>query len=166
MPELQILGKGAGTFILANVGEDVEKGDLLFISQDGTWKRSDASNPDKMPVRGLAMDNIKAELKGRILIFGVFSQPDWTWSAGYVLYAGLQPGRITTTKPNHDVNQVQVIGATLNDGRFIFFHPQDESEVGAGMVSVPPQGANYKQVTNLFIEKVNGKPKLTVEYND
>ena len=31
MSELPLLGEGAGSFIIATVGEDVEKGDVLYL---------------------------------------------------------------------------------------------------------------------------------------
>jgi len=164
--ELPFLGEGAGTFILAKVGEDVQRGDALYLNDDGFWKKANASDPEKMPVLGLAMDDIKIEIKDRILISGIFGSENWSWSKGYILYQGIKDGQLTTVKPDYNVHVVQVVGATLNDKRFIFFSPHDISEVGAGVISSPPQGANYLPVSNIYVELVDGNPKLKIEYNE
>ena len=43
----------------------------------------------------------------------------------------------------------------------------DLSEVeGMELISDPPTGSQYRKVTNLYIEIIDGDPKLRVEYND
>lgn len=34
------------------------------------------------------------------------------------------------------------------------------------LVSNPPEGDNYKAVTNLYVEIIDGKPKLRIEYDE
>ena len=37
---------------------------------------------------------------------------------------------------------------------------------GTELISEPPIGGQYRKVTNLYIELIDGNPKLRVEYNE
>lgn len=151
--------------IFAESGEDLSEGDLLSVGSDGRWFKANATVTSRMPAKGLAITDVSMGSRGKILLQGLVSSSKWTWGQGSILYAGSTNGSMTATKPNGSMAQIQVVGLAFSE-QYILLHIEDVSSEGFRIVSNPPQDPKYKTVTNIYVEIIEGNPKVRVEYTE
>ncbi len=116
----------------------------VTVNGNSQWVNTDADNVDTMPVMGLAMETLRANKKGRVLIQGFTNNNDWTWTPGALLYASTTTGELTENPPTGINDVVQEIGKAVT-ATFIYFS-------GSGLGNVSGITSKFFQ----FTEAVNG----------
>ena len=108
------------TFDSVQVGENVVFGDLLYLNNDGKWRKADADEAATMPGLRLAMATIAADATGETLVKGRVRDDTWNWTVGGAIYASTTPGELTQTAPSGSGDQVQILGYAYHADKMIF----------------------------------------------
>lgn len=105
------------------VGEQVTAGQALYYDMASQrWKLAKADDANRMPCRGLAVQNINSGEAGLILKFGTFRFNSWSFSKNSLYVSQTRAGLITDDIPTGPGSIVQIIGSPLksNIGQFDF----------------------------------------------
>lgn len=103
-------------YMLVQAGEDLSKGDVVYVSGDtGSGRfivaKADASDPSKMPAVGLVPAAISNEGNGKIVSFGrAIGLNTAGMIVGKPVYVATTPGGITKDKPTGATELIQNIG--------------------------------------------------------
>ncbi len=112
---------GYPTFTLKyKAGENISKGDLVYIDSNKTVKKADASG--KLPVIGISPKSIAIGQVGNIVVLGEIFLDSWSWTPGQVLYVDTISGSLTQTIPFVPGCYVQKIGIAVTD-KLIYLNP-------------------------------------------
>ena len=166
----QLIYEGLGEWVLGITGEDLERCDVCYLTDEGQWKKANASDPNKMPAKAICMDKCSYELKGRFMIRGSIGSFDFNWGKGEHLYVSKESGKLTNIKPSGENDLIQEAAQGADDPRYIFFECQQIKKTSEALenavLSIPLGGDNYKRVTNVYVEMVEGNPKFWFQYDD
>ena len=102
-----------GMAIEGTAGESLLIGEVVYISSDGKYYKSDADSFSTMPVVALVLGDISVDTTGNLLLDGYFRYDSWSgWTIGgnNSIFASTDSGGITQTIPSGSGDQVQVIG--------------------------------------------------------
>lgn len=75
-------------------GENILGNDAVYLSSSNTIKRSDCISSSKLPVIGLAVDDIAAGNIDYVVTFGIIEESSWNWTVGESIFLGPSPGTI------------------------------------------------------------------------
>ena len=113
----------SGITVLATAGEDVDQFQSVYLKSDGKVWLSDRNEVTKMPVKGIAIDDVLADAEGVFLIEGFIRNDVWAWVIGALLYPSGVLGAITTTVGVTSGDQVQRVGIAVT-ADIIWFSPE------------------------------------------
>lgn len=105
---------GNGLFVRATVGENVARGDILYLKNDGKYWRAQADAAGTMPGVVMAMEVITADTVGKLLLQGYYRDDDWAWAVGGRLFVHTTAGDPTQTAPVGVGQFVQAIGYAVS----------------------------------------------------
>jgi len=104
-----------------NAGENLSKGDVVYISSSRTVKKSFA-NLGTLPCIGIAPKNISMGVTDNIIVLGNVNNDSWNWIPGELLYLDIISGGITQIPPTILNSYMQRIGIAITD-TLIYFNP-------------------------------------------
>ena len=119
---------GDGLIIEGVAGEALDKYNLVYI-KGGKLYKADRDAVASMPVYGMVLSDLPINYKGRILLKGLVSNPDWAWVDGPI-YASSVAGGLTQTHPvATSTGWTQAVG-TAYGSDFILLVPMWIKEMG------------------------------------
>ena len=98
------------TYLKVTLGEDVSKGEVLYLQKDGKWYKAIADGV-RMPVQGFAIEAGVASASIRIQRIGLLTVATWSLQTGIGVWLDASTrGAITQTKPG---SNAQFLGIAL-----------------------------------------------------
>ena len=152
---------GDGSIIEGVVGEDVLKYDLVHLS-GRKWFKADRSTSPTLPAFGMMMNELPVNYKGKILLFGLISNLEWSWRDGPI-YASMIPGKLTQEPPTWP-GWHQSMGVAYGSD-YMLFAPMWLKQLDVSPVMTQAPIGKFK-VKNIYVEVENGESKLIYEWDD
>lgn len=152
--------EGDGLITEGIAGHTLAKYDLVHLTA-GKWFKADRNTSPTLPAYGMALSDLPPNYKGRILLYGLVSNLEWSWEDG-AIYASSVPGGLTQEPPDW-AGWHQSIGVAYGTD-YMLFAPMWIKELDVNPVMTRAPDGMFK-VTNLYVELVEGEPKLRVEYD-
>lgn len=121
--------RASGDTIIDTVGENVGRGDVVYLKADGKWWKADASGTATLPGVGLVITPGSADDTTEIMRSGVFRDDSFAYTVGAKLYVDTTPGVPTETAPSGSGDQVQAVGIAKSATVVIFDPSPDNFEV-------------------------------------
>lgn len=156
---IHALRDGSGFIHACLAGEGLPKKKLVYMDDDGKWRLANAELMKKHKAVAITVDRIQQTRVGRIALPPCFiGSDDWNFEPKAIIYASDVPGELSVEPGMYEV----VVGQAYEND-LIWFVP---GILPVTLFSDPPVGDNFKIVTNLYIELIDGKPKLKVVWED
>lgn len=116
--------EASGIIAAVTVGENVVRGDILYLKSDGKYWKAKADAATTIPCVAIALGTINANNSGNVMFTGYLRDDTaYNWTVGGLLYVSKDTaGVITQTRPSATGNQVQIIGYAVT-ADIIFFNP-------------------------------------------
>jgi hypothetical protein len=76
-------------------GENISAYEAVYVSSDNTVSKASASDIDKLPVIGLAVQDMATGQKDNIITFGKIGNSSWSWTAGEDVFIDTTSGGLT-----------------------------------------------------------------------
>ena len=146
---------GSGVVMPGIAGETLLRARAVFLSAaDGRWYLADSDAVATMPVVGISTEQAMTGRVFQILVVGIISRSDWTWTRGDSLYVSGTAGIFTQVAPA--VNK-QVVAIALT-ATYIYVNPtlsqglsMLDYEVQTGIIAeptVPSKGNGHTVVVH------------------
>lgn len=131
------------------VGENVSKGDILYLHTDSKWYKATAALLDKSSTE-LSIATVNAITNDEIdlVTFGGFNYTPGTLVAGSKYYLATTPGDITTTLYVNTANIIRYIGTAYSDEILIFNPDQTYISENGGKINNVPLNVQLKPHTH------------------
>ncbi len=155
------LRTGDGHIIEGVAGENLNKYDLVHLTSS-KWNKADRTTSPTLPAYGMVLSDLPHDYKGRILLFGLVSNPDWNWADG-AIYPSETPGLITQDPPTWP-GWRQSVGVSYG-ADYMLFTPMWIKNLDTSPVMTQAPVGKFK-VKNLYVEVVGGDSKLIYEWDD
>ncbi len=150
-----------GRAVKGTAGEALAKFDLVYL-KGGTWWKADKDTVETMPAVGLCTGAISAGDSNYILLWGIIGNLAWAWVDG-AIYASATAGGLTQEAPT-DSDYAQSVGVSYGT-TFMLFAPMWVKQTDTTFVVTDAPNGMFK-VKNLYVEVVDGDPKLIFEWDD
>ncbi len=103
-------------------GEDIDKYDVVYISDSKTVSKSSSSSAGKLPCIGISPQSYLTGQIDNIVVFGQIENSAWTWTAGQDVFLGASDGGLTQVAPTLEDTYVQRIGIAVSS-KILFINP-------------------------------------------
>jgi len=122
-------GDWCGHTVLDQFGENVSRGETIYLKNDSKVWLSDANDAAKMPVKGIAVADVLAGAIGVILQDGFIRKDAWTWTVPNVLVPSATPGALVETTPSGSGDQIQRVAIVVATNIINFRPSKDVLEI-------------------------------------
>lgn len=133
---------GGHLFLELKAAELIQPYQLVTLAPGGLAAAASEASFTKMPVVGIAYDRIYAGQTGRILLFGVISNPAWSLGATPGVPVYINNGILSNTYPKAEGTIVQQLGVVV-DNSTLFFKPDSRTKINTIVPSEKSLGSSF-----------------------